>query len=440
MHDNRTEARDRVESARSNDIADTNHAASSPLPQITQSDILTGLSPVEGASSPNLNIRSDSSLLAAFQARNSESPANRRNGPSANEGSDDVRHWSALGEGWRLPQSAIPVNRAQRATIEAMNLRVDNAKPVRQRAQEKATVEEVSDEEDQRASRRSHSQSVAGSRRSRGTNNLPHAVVPPTPARSHVSSRSHRSASVQSLGLPSSSPYPIGTEDQTDALSITNTERFRRREGKQRRNRAESIESDELRQATALSIAEMQRAMGGGAEGRPNAWDDQNVKAAMASLARERGENESSEEFQRRRAVWARNEAQLRDLRIADDRVVAAALLQKDANELADREFAMRIDQAEREHIQNMMGERNDTNQSAVVSPDAELAALEHTLAEAENEARALEAAAAEKRAETDRRATVIAEYLQKKSHREKSRTWCTPSIHACIIQCENYA
>ncbi|KAJ7710902.1 hypothetical protein B0H17DRAFT_1190584 [Mycena rosella] len=80
--------------------------------------------------------------------------------------------------------------------------------------------------------------------------------------------------------------------------SLSEGTRAERRAGKQRRNRTDSVESAELREAAKGSIddhiAEIDEAR---TDVRPNVWDDANLAAAAAAIARERGANENLVDF-----------------------------------------------------------------------------------------------------------------------------------------------
>ncbi|KAJ7683175.1 hypothetical protein B0H17DRAFT_1228352 [Mycena rosella] len=257
---------------------------------------------------------------------------------------------------------------------------------------QRATVEEVSDDEDVR----SHG-SAPQSRPGRASTEFVHAVIPPSPPAQRAEKpapKSVSSGSARSSALPSSSPYPMS-------------------KGKERRNRADSIESAELREAAARSLADMPSASDAGSQPRRNNWDDKNVRMAAAALARERGENESPTDYRRRVAAWKRNDNQLRTLREADDREMAETLLVQELQEQADRELAEEIQQKE--------------EREAVVIRERE-AATRRLLERKEAEASALEKHAAEKRADTDRRRNILNQYVEEKRSSARARSYARSS------------
>ncbi|KAJ6546397.1 hypothetical protein DFH09DRAFT_1087720 [Mycena vulgaris] len=224
-------------------------------------------------------------------------------------------------------------------------------------ASARPTLEEVTDEDDQRPS---------GVRSTRSTNNLMStgnrdgnqyhpdeialklAVVPPTPhhgpsERQMSSERGHRLPG--SSPMPSSSPYPQGTQvyEPKASDSLRESDRRARRAEKQRHNHADSIESAELHLAVRNSLADIQDNDASDASSPHQLWNDRNLNAATAALARERLLHESTEVFQRCRAAWARSEQRLREFRVEDDRLMAEELYITQLRESQDRELAEEI-------------------------------------------------------------------------------------------------
>ncbi|KAJ7509965.1 hypothetical protein B0H11DRAFT_1900382 [Mycena galericulata] len=128
----------------------------------------------------------------------------------------------------------------------------------------------------------------------------------------------HEEGTHSASGLLSSSPYPVSEK------SMDEQARRERRAEKQRRSRAESIESAELHEAAVRSLKDLQARGPDDEEPRAFSWnDDANMRAAREALAREWGENESSEVFRRRKEALARTERQLRNMRVDEDRQYA---------------------------------------------------------------------------------------------------------------------
>ncbi|KAJ7606543.1 hypothetical protein DFH06DRAFT_1149868 [Mycena polygramma] len=160
-------------------------------------------------------------------------------------------------------------------------------------------------------------------------------VIPPTPeehqqdlpgASSHSSHGSRRSKT--------GSPDSGGMSEET---------RKQRKAEKGRRNRADSIESTELREAAARSLKDQQDNAAAEEDARPHVWDDENIRAAHAALARERQLNEQSDDFHKRHAAFLRNEKVLKSLRVEEDRQYAADVQAQIAQMDADRELAEEV-------------------------------------------------------------------------------------------------
>ncbi|KAJ7678256.1 hypothetical protein DFH06DRAFT_1121755 [Mycena polygramma] len=159
-------------------------------------------------------------------------------------------------------------------------------------------------------------------------------VIPPTPDDQH-----QELPRTSSHGSHGSRRTKSGS---TKSGEMSETARTQRKAEKGRRNRADSIESAELREAAARSIKDQQAnaAARDDDEARPHVWDDENIRAANAALARERQANEQSEEFRRRHAAFLRNEQILKSLRVEEDRQYAADIQAQVAQMDADRELA----------------------------------------------------------------------------------------------------
>ncbi|KAJ7681728.1 hypothetical protein B0H17DRAFT_1138162 [Mycena rosella] len=252
---------------------------------------------------------------------------------------------------------------------------------------QKATMEVVTDDED-----------------------IVSAVVPPSPKTTREGPDS-TPQSVRSQMPPSSSPYPVsqGLRSSTDGSMLDKVARTQRRQEKQRRNRADSIESAEMHMAAARRLAE-RPAVGSetGSNPRPNQWDDVNVCIAAEALARERGENEPPEEYNRWVAAWKRNETRLRRLCEQDDFNVAIEILECDVQETADHELAEAMDRKEKQDALAAL-EQAKSAQRAIDREEAEAAALEKQ--------------AAEKRLETNKRKLILAEYAHKKQASAAARS-----------------
>ncbi|KAJ7661566.1 hypothetical protein DFH06DRAFT_1129647 [Mycena polygramma] len=164
-------------------------------------------------------------------------------------------------------------------------------------------------------------------------------VIPPTPEEQQrelprTSSQGSRSRHGSTTG-------------STRSGGLSETARAQRKAEKGRRNRADSIESAELREAAARSLKDQQASAGAteDEEARPHVWDDENIRAAHAALARERQEHEKSEEFRKRHAAFMRNEQLLKSLRVEEDRQYAADVQAQIAQMDADRELAEELSQ-----------------------------------------------------------------------------------------------
>ncbi|KAJ7806823.1 hypothetical protein B0H13DRAFT_2484940 [Mycena leptocephala] len=149
--------------------------------------------------------------------------------------------------------------------------------------------------------------------------------------------------------------------------------RAERRAEKKRRNRAESIESAELQEAVRRSLEDNGRSTEDRAAHRAKAWEDANLRAAYAALARERHTDENSEEFRRRQAALRRNENELRELRISDDGEFAAEVQAQIAQMEADRELAEAIAEQDRKALERRR-ERLASAQRALDKEEADIA------------------------------------------------------------------
>ncbi|KAJ6591803.1 hypothetical protein DFH09DRAFT_1073662 [Mycena vulgaris] len=188
--------------------------------------------------------------------------------------------------------------------------RDSNASALNHHKPQRAMVEDASDEDDRRQRGPRTTGSTHNDRRSESRNPEPDditinlAVVPPTPNHgprstsvNTASDRSHRLTG--SSPVLSSSPYPLGSVTEEPENHLRESEWRARREGKQRRSRADSIESAELHLAATRSL--------------------------------------------RRRAAWAPSEKRLRDFRVEEDRIVAEELYMAQLRESQDRDLAERL-------------------------------------------------------------------------------------------------
>ncbi|KAJ6507674.1 hypothetical protein DFH09DRAFT_1101060, partial [Mycena vulgaris] len=224
------------------------------------------------------------------------------------------------------------------------------------RGSQRATLEEVSDEDDRRQLGPTRTSSARNDKRtdSRESDHaevaIKLAVVPPTPTHGPrtvpeytPSDRYNRLPG--SSPVLSSSPYPSGIHQEEEVGSDipSDSDRRARRAEKQRRNRADSIESAELHIAATRSLDQRRVNEESDASHHPNIWNDRNIKAANEALARDRSLHESTEVFQRRRAAWARSEQRLREFRVEDDRIIAEELYVDQLRESQDRELAEQL-------------------------------------------------------------------------------------------------
>ncbi|KAJ6569808.1 hypothetical protein DFH09DRAFT_1080532 [Mycena vulgaris] len=248
----------------------------------------------------------------------------------------------------RPPQPTGPNEKSSQDSRDSNASAPNHHKPQR------ATVEDASDEDDRRQRGPRTTGSTHNDRRSESRNPEPDdiainlAVVPPTPNHgprstsvNTASDRSHRLTG--SSPVLSSSPYPLGSVTEEPENHLRESERRARREGKQRRSRADSIESAELHLAATRSLVDQQGREDTDASHHSTRWNDRNINAAHAALAREQSIHESTETFQRRRAAWARSEKRLRDFRVEEDHIVAEELYMAQLRESQDRDLAERL-------------------------------------------------------------------------------------------------
>ncbi|KAJ7706479.1 hypothetical protein B0H17DRAFT_1126111 [Mycena rosella] len=142
--------------------------------------------------------------------------------------------------------------------------------------------------------------------------------------------------------------------------------------------------------------------------------DDVNVCIAAEALARERGENEPPEEYNRRVATWKRNEKQLHELCKQDDFNVATELLEHDLQEKADHELTEAMACKEKRDMLTAL-EQAKSAQQAINREEAKAAAMKEQ--------------AAEKRRETNKQKQILTDYAHKK---QASAKW----IHIKLFEC----
>ncbi|KAJ6589859.1 hypothetical protein DFH09DRAFT_1074365 [Mycena vulgaris] len=332
---------------------DSSLGAGADLPITTRSLLITaerspgswtsnhGVRDSHGVSTHGPNERS-SPLPPLTPSDNGQSPGNAR--PMARMNTTTVvseSFESDLAE--RVPQST---------RVESTRIHVDAGNPSNGR---KATIEEVSDEGSTRIATQSQ-RSVQSALR-----------------------EGNRESVERQNAQPSSSPYPVsnvsqvygghnGGDSETPS-SMTDARRAERRQEKQRRNHADSIESAELRLAAAQSMAEVQPLADNEERPRPNQWDAQALRTAYAALNRERELHDNSEEFKQRRAAWERMERNLKGMRVEEDHELAVDMAVQDALEAADRAYAEELNREERpahrESLSNDM-EREEAEASAL--------------------------------------------------------------------------
>ncbi|KAJ7149894.1 hypothetical protein C8R43DRAFT_951854 [Mycena crocata] len=224
----------------------------------------------------------------------------------------------------------------------------------------------------------------ARSATSKASTNTP-AGQSPFSAPAHLEHQSETISPTE--GWASSSPYPVNGRPETS--SLPDDVRAEQRAQKARRNRADSIESMELKLAAMNSMKDNPAMLDDRSSAEPR-WNDKTIKAAHDALARERGENETAEDFAKRRAAWMCSEKELCDMRVNKDRQYAEELMVHQAIENADELLARALEVEDR-----ASEERQLTARKAIV--DAE----------------AMEAAAAVKRAEAETRRALLNEYLK---------------------------
>lgn len=312
-------------------------------------------------------------------------------------------------EGSPYPSVASP-----RFSSESTNRDPTGWQPVPSRWQP-ASLAEVTDEEDRGSRRKTSSRASrqrsplpSGNQNNHGRNSsvrgdrLSQEVSPIQPLqRSSENAPNSSERRTRSEDLPSSSPYPASAEAH-ETRSLPEQERQEKREGKQRRNRADSIESAELRIAAAKSMQEAPAWSGDEppaddeSDVRPNLWDDGNVRAAMAASAREREVFENSAEFNHRRAAYARSERQLKRLREKDDEAYALQVASEDAVAVNDHKLALEFAAREQRlgaqlHARAAADERESQRQAADNMSRAMAEAIELERRAAAHRAKAVE-------------------------------------------------
>ncbi|KAJ6520679.1 hypothetical protein DFH09DRAFT_1098252 [Mycena vulgaris] len=261
----------------------------------------------------------------------------------------------------------------------------------------KATIQEASDEDDVPMIRRhSASQKI------------------PTPPHSDRNERGSNLGSEGAEGrsrprMPTGSPYPVsnagviyeehepvgpqhqgvgdGREptgsciESDEAHSLPDDIRQARRQEKQRRNRADSIESAELCLGAARSLAEAQPRENEDDHPRPNTWDAGALRAAYDMLEREQEMRANAVAFKRKQAELDRTERRLRGIRVEEDFQYATDMAALAVLEASDREYAEQVDREQRLTNQKVQAQAEQARRYAD-REELEAARLEQQAAE----------------------------------------------------------
>ncbi|KAJ6589861.1 hypothetical protein DFH09DRAFT_1074367 [Mycena vulgaris] len=261
----------------------------------------------------------------------------------------------------------------------------------------KATIQEVSDEDDVPNIRRhSASQKVPtppqsdrngrgserGSERSQGHSRPRRPTASPYPvSNAGIIYEDHEQVAPQQQGVNHSSE-PIGPRTESDeAHSLPDEIRQARRQEKQRRNRADSIESAEMRMAAARSLADAQPSINEDENPRPNTWDKGALQAAYDTLERERAMRANAVAFKRRQAELDRAERRLHGIRVEEDYQFAADMAALAVLEASNLEYAQEIDREQRLNNQKVQ-ERAEQARRYADREEADAARLEQQAAE----------------------------------------------------------
>ncbi|KAJ7697431.1 hypothetical protein B0H17DRAFT_1130406 [Mycena rosella] len=282
-------------------------------------------------------------------------PERPRSQPQELHASDDsvaVGEISSLSSLTQLPSSsgqqeqAVPNGSARsgRSASSTTSSRVPATKPSILKKLPKPTVEDESDNEQYVLK---YLPSRAASSRTTRSDRQQGSVAQEVTDSSRMQSKSHKKGTraaqlSQASRRSESSIVDDRSSDETESLSA-NTRQVRRMQ-KQRHNRADSIESAELHEAAARSLKDHKRLShpetASDNSRRPNIWDDANLRAAAEALARERGEDEMSVEFNNRKAALARSENRLRDIHVNEDHEYAKEVAAAAIAEEEDRVYA----------------------------------------------------------------------------------------------------
>ncbi|KAJ6532153.1 hypothetical protein DFH09DRAFT_1092988 [Mycena vulgaris] len=244
----------------------------------------------------------------------------------------------------------------------SQNARDPNSSAPSHHKSQRATVEEASDEDDRRQRGPRRTSSVHYSRHSESRHSEPEevaiklAVVAPTPTHGPRPASIHTASDRLPGSSPilSSSPYPLVNLIEEPDDSLRESEHRDQRNEKQRRNRADSVESAELHLAATCSLAAQRGHEESDTSHHSTRWNDRNLNAATDNLAREQVLHDSPEVFQRHRVAWARSEQQLRNFRVEEDRIVAEELYTEQLRESHDRELAEQIQRSQRKSVDGL--------------------------------------------------------------------------------------
>ncbi|KAJ7094856.1 hypothetical protein C8R44DRAFT_749431 [Mycena epipterygia] len=198
----------------------------------------------------------------------------------------------------------------------------------------------------------------------------------------------------------------ISSYMSTEVDKFTLEERNERRAAKQRRNRTDSIESFELKEAAKLGLKEHPTEPD--EEADPRVTWDANIEAAREALARARGDGETPEEFQRRCEALQRSEQRLREIRVDEDGELAQDLFEQELEDAANRAYAEALDREERE---------NEMRLSANVK------VAQRATEREEAKAADLEKRAAAKRREAEGHKQIIVDYLEREALRTREKS-----------------
>ncbi|KAJ7699687.1 hypothetical protein B0H16DRAFT_1749324 [Mycena metata] len=132
---------------------------------------------------------------------------------------------------------------------------------------------------------------------------------------------------------------------------MDNKSQQERRQGKRRRTKGDSDESDDMRKAIRRSKLDDIAEISSEEEVQSQLWSDANLLAAQKELNREQGSQEDSMEYKCRCAAQRRNEHMLKEEQFRRDVKLANQLSAEDVQIAADYAMAQQIYQKEKDRL-----------------------------------------------------------------------------------------